>query len=154
MEAQWYLSSELVNRACSPRVIFHQLAYRQTTFTLFSYTSKDDRMLKRHHISILIDEKNAPDRETAMDLREKIITLGGNSSVVSEPEVRWKSINVVFKRPKASWRRYLVKLYSAKLLKDAMQREMFSFNDIEKYEIKQESTYLLPLNIYYISKLY
>lgn len=133
-------------------MFFHQL-FKDMPLGLFSYFDKGDGLLKRCHISILLHEES--DRPNAMYLREKIITHGGNASVVTVPEVRWNSINLIGDplRPLPSWCWYHVKFYSIRLLVDAADAATFDRNNIDKYLIE----YKAPpnLNIYYhINKLF
>lgn len=120
--------------------------------SLFSYMDETVWLLKRCHISLLIQEQS--ERNAAMSLRELIITNGGNASVVTQPEVRWSSINVIGEplRPLPEWRWYFVKFYSLQLLLDAITTVNFNRDEIEKYAIKYEPPPVL--NIRYISKFF
>lgn len=105
---------------------------------LFSYMDEAVWLLKRCHISILLQKES--ERDDAMVLREGIISKGGNASVLTLPEVRWNSINIISEplQPLPAWRWYFVKFYSIKLLLDAGITSKFNRDDIEKYEIRYE----------------
>lgn len=138
-----------VPRTC---YMFCHRLYKDLPLGLFSYMDQGGYLLKRCHISILLHDES--DRPNAMYLKEKIITHGGNASVLTTPEVRWNSINLIGDplRPLPSWCWYLVKFYSIRLLVDAADAAKFDRNNIQKYLIKYQAP--PNLNIHYISKLF
>lgn len=143
----------LPKRTPSPFVLLCQQTLKQTPLAIFSYTDKEDGLLKRYHITIVCDEKSKHIEE-AKYCSAKIISYGGDSTVFFRPEVRWNSINLLAVPTQSPiWLRwYHVKFYSIDLLRESIKTKKFDINDIEKYELKCKQP-IPPLNIHYFSKL-
>lgn len=119
--------------------------------TMFSYLSTDDGLLRRHHISVLIDPQNAKEFRMAFEFKTAIINGGGFASVLTAPEFRWNTINVVLGKVKRSWAHYCIKLYNVQLLTDSISSGRFDPTSLDKYRIIQKRPF--TLNINYISTL-
>lgn len=128
---------------------FHN-AINQSSWGLFSFLCNEYGLLKRYKFAILVDSGNCSETKTALELKNKIIDRGGFASVVTTPDISKKVINIVIGQTMQSWGKYLINLYSANLVVEAIRKETFDPTGIHDFLIPQPDP--VNFNISFISQ--
>lgn len=134
----------------SDELWWHQFGLPKLTLALFSCVRKG--ILARRFFVILLDPDKSIEYQHALRYRRAIINYGGAACIKLVPEIRWKSINIVIGSYKPSWANYYVRLYSCKLIKDAIVKKKYDPDGTEKYRLPLKPPF--KLNIVYLSSFF
>lgn len=150
-DALWYIQHVLPKKPVTKQVIWWQKwVLPQRGHTVFSYTDNNG-LLARHFFAFVVNEDATPDFLSAFRYKLLVTDHGGAAAVVTYPETRWNTINIVIGDPSWKWQRYLVDLYSLDLVNHSMNNKKFTLHGIEKFKIQQSIQ--MALDIMFISKV-